>query len=116
MGEVTTSINGQLPAAVDVFTTPGANTWTKRAGARLVEVMLLGGGGGGGSGRRGAAGSVRQGGGGGGGSGYTHFMFAASILGATETVTVGAGGAGGAAITADSTDGNAGSAGGATSF
>jgi len=75
---------GATIRASQVFTASG--TWTKPAGLdgnTQVRVQLFGGGGGGGSG---------SGGGGGGGAGVT-LIFLASELGATETVTIGAGGA-----------------------
>ncbi len=81
------------------FTKPGVGTWCR------VE-----GWGGGGSGGRGRAAAVAVGGGGGGGGAYNTKLMPLSSLGATETVTVGAGGA---AQTADST---AGSVGGTTTF
>ena len=59
------SPSGRQPTGVEVFTTTGANTWTRPGGAQWVEVWLVAGGGGGGSGRRGAAASERYGGGGG---------------------------------------------------
>lgn len=99
---------------IQEFTTSG--TWTKPAGAKLVEAVLIAGGTGGASGRRGAAGTVRCGGGGGGGGGLTRIRLDAADLGSTVTVTVGAGGAGGAAVTANDTNGNAGSVGTLSSF
>lgn len=100
---------------LDIFTTPGANTWTKAAGATSVEIIMIGGGAGGGSGCRGATGTVRNGGGGGGGGGYTREILDASLLGATETVTVAAQVNGGPAKTSDGS-GSAGTAGQDTTF
>lgn len=77
-------------ADVQIFTTPGANTWTKPSNAKMTTVLMVGGGGGGGG-----TDSITKGGGGGGGAGVSSQSFASSILGATETVTVGAGGSGG---------------------
>lgn len=106
--------SGATPPDVQVFTASG--TWTKPAGATLVEVSILAGGGGGGSGRRGAAGSVRCGGGGGGGGSAAARTIDASLLGATVTVTIGTGGAAAAAATVDGTDGATGTAGGSSTF
>lgn len=93
-----------------------SGTWTKPASAKVVQVVCIGGGGGGGSGRKWAGSSFRLGGGGGGGGAVGIATFLASILGATETVTVGTGGAGWVAQTSNSTDGNAGANGVASSF
>jgi len=100
-------------ADLQVFTTPGANTWTKPTAGNLVFIILIGGGSGGGSGRRGASAS---GGGGGSAGAVTFFILPKSSLNGSETVVVGAGGAGGAAQTVDSTDGNPGVAGADTVF
>ncbi len=99
---------------VDVFTASG--TWNKPAGATFCEIFVIGAGGGGGSGGVRTTGSS-HGGAGGGGGGISILKVPASILGATETVTTGAGGAGGAAVTANSAlVGNVGSPGGNSSF
>ena len=55
-------------ANVQIFTTPGANTWVKPLNAKQVFVYLVGGGGGAGSGKRGVATYGLDGGGGGGGA------------------------------------------------
>lgn len=71
---------------IQIFTSTGANTWTKPSGAVAVEVLLWGGGG------AGANGDTSNGGAGGGGGQYIRWIFPASSLGSTETVTIGAGG------------------------
>ena len=76
---------------VQTFTTTGANTWTKPTGCLAVMVTLIGGGGGGGT-----AFNNSYSGCGGSGGGYVSKIFSASVLGSTETVTVGAGGGSGA--------------------
>ncbi|MCC6919414.1 MAG: DUF2793 domain-containing protein [Alphaproteobacteria bacterium] len=98
----------------DRFTASG--TWTKPAWAKRVHVVAIAGGAGGGSGALRAAGVACGGGGGGGTGAMTEAVFAASDLGATVAVTIGAGGAGGAAQTTTDGNGNAGTAGGVTSF
>jgi hypothetical protein len=77
----------------EVFTSN--DTWTKPTNAKIVEVWCIGGGGGGGNGGNGsedASGAGGGGGGGGGAGGVSTFTFNASILGATETITIGAAG------------------------
>src|SRR5215471_5559347 len=98
---------------IQFFTANG--TWTKPANARLTFVICIGAGAGGGGGRRGAAASARTGGGGGGPGGWLDVFFLSSLLGATETIIVGAGGTGGAARTTDN-GANIGVAGGNSSF
>jgi len=110
----TTTISDLPPVDTQIFTSSG--TWTKPNGITLVEVVVLGAGGGGDSGRKTVAATNRAGGGGGGGGAVSRAIFLASNLGATTTITVGAGGAGGAAVSADATDGNDGSNGGSSSF
>ena len=70
---------------VRVYTTSGSpHTWTKPTGLKYIIVEVQGGGGGGDS-----SGSY---GGGGGAGGYARKVIGASILGTTETATVGSGG------------------------
>jgi hypothetical protein len=107
---------GGTPAQIDIYDVAGSYTWTKPAGARTIELIIIGGGCGGGSGRRGAAGTQRGGGGGGSGGCFVHVTLPASQFGATVPVTVGAGGAGGASVTTDDTNGNLGLPGGDSSF
>lgn len=74
-----------------VFTTPGAATWTKPSGISanaLVLVELWAGGGPGGN-------AGANNGGGGGGGGHRAKWFRAGELGATESLTIGAGGTAG---------------------
>jgi hypothetical protein len=101
-------------ANLQVFTSSG--TYTKPAGCSRVVVIAIGGGGGGGSGRRGAAGVTRAGGSGGAGGGWAYDALPASVVGSTETVTVGAGGTGGAAPGSDNSNGAVGTSGGASTF
>lgn len=94
-----------------VFTTVGANTWTKPTGLSFVDVTV-GGGGGGSGGALACPGANESSMGGGGGGGATgRVRIAAATLPSTVTVTVGAGGTAGAA-----TAGVAGGTGGLSSF
>lgn len=78
------------PIDVQVFTANG--TWTKPAGAKSVRVIAFGAGGAGEGGNTQGAGTNRHGGTGGGGGARVERTFDPSALGATETVTIGAGG------------------------
>ena len=116
-GSITIASTGgsATPTAVQTFINNG--TWTKPAGARMVNIQLLGAGGGGGSGRKDStSGTIRCGGGGGGGGSYVNITVPAAIFGATETVTIGVPGIGGAAQVSDFTNGTGGGPGTATSF
>lgn len=116
-----TSQGTAAPAVVDIqtFGSPtvsGSFTWTKPAGAKMVEVYIFGGGGGAGGGGRYATTSGRGGGGGGGGGTVGVWKISAFDLGETVSVTVGAGGAGGASSLADNSTGAAASVGGDSFF
>lgn len=110
------NIGAATTTDVQIFTATGGSTWTKPIGAKSVYVIVYGGGGGGGAGAKGAAANARCGGGGAAGGGYSFTTFAASVLGTTETVTVGVGGAGGASQVTNSTNGANGVDGGDSSF
>lgn len=96
------------------FTSSG--TFTKDSRTKYAFVIGIGGGGGGGSGRRGAAGTDRTGGGGGSSQGSFFYQIPGSVLGTSETVTIGSLGNGGGNVATDDTNGNNGQGGGATSF
>jgi hypothetical protein len=103
-----TSVTVSATVKRTVFSASG--TWTKDSRAVLVRVTVYGGGGSGGSGACVASGVGGSGGGGGGGASLSQAIFDAAALGATETVTVGAGGASvaGVSATGAGTNGNAG--------
>ncbi len=94
---------------LDVVYITADDTFDKGDYAGLVKVRVtVVGGGGGGGGAEVTAGSEFSGGGGGGGGGHSIKMIDEATLGASETVTVGAGGAG--------NSGAAGDTGGTSSF
>jgi hypothetical protein len=86
-------------ADVQTFTTAGTATWTKPAGKTMAWVRMWSGGNGGGGGCSGVTTAGRAGGGGGAAGGFTEVHIPIALLGATETVTVGAGGTAGASAT-----------------
>ncbi|MBL8590873.1 MAG: DUF2793 domain-containing protein, partial [Methylobacteriaceae bacterium] len=96
---------------VAIFTANG--TYAVPVWARALTIVAIGGGGGGGSGGAGDATAARFGGGGGGAGARVEMAFDVAELGASLTVTVGAGGAGGAAV-AGAANGLAGADGGAS--
>lgn len=103
-GSITALINSLQPVIRTYNYADSPATWTKPTGLYSIKVQVWGGGG---SGGRLISGSGAVGGGGGGA--YAERIFLASELGATETITIGAGG------TAKTTDGD-GNAGGNTTF
>lgn len=91
------AISALAGAASVIFNTSGV--WTKPASGELVRVRVWGGGGG--ASRFSALANMT----GGAGGGYCEKWFARADLGATETVTIGAGGAGAVASGAGTTGG-----------
>lgn len=80
--------NGEF-RSVQVYTSTGANTWTKPAGIKRAKVTVVAGGGNGANVGGAGAGQVTIGGGGA-GAGTSIKTIEAASLGATETATVGA--------------------------
>jgi hypothetical protein len=100
--------SGFTSIVIQTFLTNGTSTYTPTSGMSYCIVEVVGGGGGGGGCAAGAANSL-GGGGGGGGGGYSREYYSAATIGASKSVTVGAGGSGGGA-------GGTGNPGGTTSF
>lgn len=94
------SASGGKAADQQVFTSSG--TWPKPSGFSSKAYALIQAWGGGGGGARHSTGANA---GGGGGGGYKEFWILLSSLGATETVTIGAGGAGRTSSNGDGTAG-----------
>lgn len=117
---ITAGSGGGGSVNVQSFWSPGTSTWTKPANAKMVRLLMYGAGGGGGSGGSLPFGQStgRSGGGGGGAGGRVEMWLPASVLGATETVTVGARGTGGAGVGdgGSGANGNAGTRGGDSIF
>ncbi len=105
-------------AAIKITKFTASATWTKATSPSPIQIQIIawGGGAGGGSGCKNAAGTFRQGASGGGGGQFINYTFAASVFGATETVTIGATAAGGTAQSSDNTNGNSGTVGTNTSI
>lgn len=80
---------GTYSTKVRIF--PTSTTYTPTAGTQAVSIQVIGGGGGGGG--------VHQGGGGGGGGCDTIANVPIGLIGASATISIGAGGAGGAGNT-----------------
>ena len=114
-GALQSGTAGALPQ-LDIFTTAGSYTWTKLAGAAIVDITLIGAGGGGGAGGVFASATAGSGGAGGGAGAVVRMTVPAALLGATVTGNVAAIGAGGAGRTVTATGNNGGSASGITTF
>lgn len=101
---------------LQVFTTPGAGTWTKPTTFTPTWVMVVayGAGGGGGGGAAGTGAAVRTGGCGGGGGARSVRLYRASDLGTTEPVSVATGGTAGTAGPSAGDGGDGGNGGNST--
>lgn len=95
---IATSNNTYVAFIGDIQTFTSSGTWTKPVGCTFVFVRAIGGGGGGAGGASGGSPTVSAMGGG--GSGCTEYLYLASLLPNTVSVTIGAGGTGGAAASA----------------
>jgi hypothetical protein len=105
-GTTLNATSGGLTVAIQKFTSSG--TYTPMAGMTYAIVELVGGGGGGGAAYAESSSVFRVGGGGGAG-GYSRKLVTAADIGASKTVTIGAGGLGGIGnVSATPADGSAG--------
>lgn len=89
----TSTFNGGVSGISNYQSFTSSGTWTKPSGLTGNEIVTVQVWGAGGAGGGGGSGGTHQAGGGGGG-GYSEEKYRASDLGATETVTIGAGGTG----------------------
>lgn len=96
-----------------VFTS--SSTFTKPPGYSVFDINAWGAGGGGGSGAK-SSNNDGCGGGGGGGGAFKQMSLLSSLIGTTETITIGAGGSGGSSQATNITAGIAGTSGGQSSF
>jgi hypothetical protein len=92
-------LNGASSGVADTQTFTGSGTWTKPSSGTIAIIRVWGGGG------SGASRTTTGDAGGGGGGAYNELVIPLALLGATETVTVGAGGTG----VSGNTNGNNGS-------
>ena len=93
-----------------------SGTYTPTTGAVVTRFVAVGAGGGGGGGALVASGTTASGGGGGGGAATFEKIFLTADIGASATITVGAGGTAGAAATVNSTAGGNGGGGAQTTI
>lgn len=103
------SVAGTTITTINVQTFTASGTYTPTAGMQYCVIEVVGGGGGAGGVGASAAGTCGASSGGAGG-GYSRGVFSAATIGASQTVTVGAGGTGGAG-TLDGTGGGTSSVG-----
>ena len=111
-----TVMGATVTPSVQLATATGSYTWTKPAGAQVVDVILCAAGGGGASGAIAITGNAGGGGGGGGGA-LAVRSFAAADLPGSVTGSVGTGGNGGSAASGTgAASGSNGVGGGTTTF
>jgi hypothetical protein len=101
---------------LDAQTFTSSTTYTVVAGAKVIVVECIAAGSGGAGGARNTGTSVAVGPAAGSGGAWDRQVLAASEVGATATVTIGAGGAGGVGRTGSTGSGTVGSAGGVSRF